>query len=208
VSYLKGKVYDQVNGKPLEARFELIDINLDSSIIEANSDKQNGEFLVCLPCNRNYALNVSCDGYLFYSENFPFSEIKTRWNPLEKDIPLEPIAVGNSIVLRNIFYETNRYQLKAISYAELDKLVSFLVNNPDIRIEIEGHTDGEGIEAYNIDLSLKRAQAVYGYLLDHGIAAFRLSFKGYGESKPVSTNETEEGRALNRRTEIRIMETD
>jgi len=208
VSYLKGKVYDQVSGQPLEARFELIDIVQDSTIIEARSDRQNGEFLVCLPGKRNYALNVSCDGYLFYSEHFPMSEIKSRWDPQVKDIPLEPIAAGNTMVLRNIFYETDQYQLKAISYAELDKLVSFLINNPAVRIEIGGHTDDEGTEEYNIDLSMKRARAVDEYLIDHGITAGRLSYKGYGESSPVSTNKSEEGRALNRRTEIRIMETD
>jgi outer membrane protein OmpA-like peptidoglycan-associated protein len=207
VSYLKGKVFDQVSGLPLEAKFELIDIVQDSTIIEARSDKQNGEFLVCLPGERNYALHVSCDGYLFYSEHFPLSEIKSRWDPLVKDIPLEPIAIGNTMVLRNIFYETDQYVLKAISYAELDKLVSFIVNNPGLRIEIGGHTDNEGTEEYNVDLSMKRARAVYDYLLDHGITAGRLSYKGYGESSPVSSNESEEGRALNRRTEIRIIGT-
>jgi len=208
VSYMKGKVYDQVNGQPLEARFELIDIVRDSTIIEARSDKQNGEFLVCLPGERNYALNVSCDGYLFYSEHFPMSEIKSRWDPLVKDIPLEPIAVGHTMVLRNIFYETDQYQLKAISYAELDKLVSFLINNPGVRIEIGGHTDDEGTEEYNFDLSMKRARAVYGYLLEHGIDAGRLSYKGYGESSPVSSNGSDDGRALNRRTEIGIIGTE
>ncbi|HEX7628344.1 MAG TPA: OmpA family protein, partial [Candidatus Methanoperedens sp.] len=208
VSYLKGKVYDKESGRPLEARFELIDIMRDSTVIEAKSDRQSGEFLVCLPCNRNYALNVSCKGYLFYSDNFPLSEISSRMNPQVKDIPLEPIAVGNSMTLRNIFYETDQFQLKSISFAELDKLVSFLTNNPALRIEIEGHTDNQGTDAYNLELSMKRAQAVYSYLLDHGISASRLTYKGYGESKPVSPNDTEEGRALNRRTEIRIMGTD
>jgi hypothetical protein len=208
VSYLKGKVYDKQSGQPLEARFELIDIASDSTIIEAKSDRQNGEFLVCLPCNRDYALNVSCKGYLFYSDNFPLSEIKSRWNPLVKDIPLDPIAVGNSMILRNIFYETDQFQLKSTSYTELDKLVGFMNNNAVLRIEIEGHTDNQGTDSYNLDLSMKRAQAVYAYLLDHGISPSRLSFKGYGESMPVSSNETEEGRALNRRTEIRILGTD
>ena len=206
VSYLKGKVFDQVSGLPLEARFELIDIVLDSIIIDASSDRQNGEFLVCLPGNRNYALNVSCDGYLFYSEHFPLSEIKPQWNPILKDIPLEPIAVGKKLVLRNIFYETDQFKLKTISYVELDKLVNFLKINQILRIEIGGHTDDEGTEEYNIELSMKRAQAVYEYLLDHGIAAGRLSFKGYGESMPVSPNEKEDGKALNRRTEITILE--
>ncbi len=109
------------------------------------------------------------------------------------------------MVLRNIFYETDQYQLKTISYAELDKLVSFLRDNPSLRIEIGGHTDNVGTEEYNIDLSMKRARAVYEYLLGKGIAAGRISYKGYGESVPVSSNETEEGRALNRRTEITIL---
>jgi hypothetical protein len=208
VSYLKGKVYDKETGKPLEASFELIDIKLDSTIIEAVSDRQNGEFLVCLPSDRNYALNVSCKGYLFYSDNFPFSEIKSRMDPLVKDIPLEPIAVGNSMTLRNIFFDTDQFLLKSTSYAELGKLVAFLTDNPSLRIEIEGHTDNEGTESYNLELSMKRAQSVYEYLLDHNISASRLSFKGYGESRPVSSNDTEEGRAFNRRTEIRISGTD
>ena len=80
--------------------------------------------------------------------------------------------------------------------------------NPALRIEIEGHTDNQGTDEYNLELSMKRAQAVYNYLLEHGISADRLTYKGYGESKPVSPNDTEEGRALNRRTEIRIMGTD
>lgn len=208
VTYLKGKVYDRINGIPLEARFEFIDIVVDSTIIEASSDPQKGEFLVCLPCNRDYALNVSRNGYLFYSEHFPLSEIKSMIDPVLKDIPLDPIAVGKTMVLRNIFYETDQYQLKTISYTELDKLVSFLKLNPVLRIEIGGHTDNEGAEDYNIELSLKRARSVYNYLLDKGIDAARISYKGYGESRPVSPNETEEGKALNRRTEITILESE
>jgi hypothetical protein len=208
VSYLKGKVFDKKTARPLEASFELIDIMRDSIVIEAKSDRQSGEFLVCLPCNRNYALNVSCKGYLFYSDNFPLSDTTSRMNPQVKDIPLELIAVGNSMTLRNIFYETDQFQLKSTSFAELDKLVSFLTDNPALQIEIEGHTDNQGTDAYNLDLSMKRARSVYNYLLDRGISENRLSFKGYGESKPVCPNDTEEGRALNRRTEIRIIGTE
>ena len=206
VTYLKGKVYDKVSGIPLEARFELIDISLDSIIIGAISDRQNGEFLVCIPGNRNYALNVSCNGYLFYSDHFPLSEIKSRMDPVLKDIPMEPVAVGKTIILRNIFYETDQFQLKTISYTELDKLVSFLQINPGLRIEVGGHTDDQGAEDYNLDLSRKRALAVYDYLLSHGIDEDRISYNGYGESKPVNSNETEAGRALNRRTEVTILE--
>jgi hypothetical protein len=205
VSYLKGKVYDKVSGKPLEARFELIDIVRDSTIIEASSDKLNGGFLVCLPGQRNYALNVSCEGYLFYSDHFPLTEIRSKMDPLLKDIPLEPIAVGNKMVLRNIFFQTGQYSLEPTSFAELDKLVEFMTDNPGIRIEIEGHTDDVGTDEYNNDLSMKRARSVFDYLSVHGISEQRLSYIGYGESRPVSSNESDEGRSLNRRTEIRIM---
>jgi hypothetical protein len=208
VSYLKGKVYDRMNGTPLEAGFELIDIELDSAIITANSDRHSGEFLVCLPVNRNYALNVSCSGYLFFSERFPFSEITTRMDPVIKDIPLEKLAVGKTMVLRNIFYETDQYQLKSISFPELDKLVEFLVSNPSLRIEIGGHTDDQGTAVYNDELSSNRARAVFDYLLEMGINEERITYKGYGESIPFASNETDEGRALNRRTEITIVEYD
>jgi outer membrane protein OmpA-like peptidoglycan-associated protein/tetratricopeptide (TPR) repeat protein len=206
VSYLKGKVYDKSSGLPLEARFELIDIEQDSVIVDARSDRQNGEFLVCLPCNRNYALNVSCDGYLFYSDHFPLSETKSSIDPVVKDIPLEPVAVGKTMILRNIFYDTDQYQLKPESFAELDKLLDFLKNNLSLWIEIGGHTDDQGTEDYNAELSLKRAQAVFQYLIDRGTEPGRISCKGYGESKPVSPNDSEEGRAQNRRTEITIMD--
>jgi tetratricopeptide (TPR) repeat protein len=205
VSYLKGKVFDLVSGFPLEARFELTDIDSGSSVINAMSDPKTGGFLVCLPCNRNYALNVSCDGYLFYSEHFPLSEIKSRFDPVLKDIPLEPVAPGKTMVLRNIFYETDQYQLKPSSGSELDRLLSFLKLNKDVKIEVGGHTDNEGTEDYNRQLSMKRAESVAEYLSSRGISPERISYKGYGESKPVSSNETEEGRAQNRRTEIKIL---
>jgi tetratricopeptide (TPR) repeat protein len=205
VTYLKGKVYDRDSGIPLGAKFTLIDIASDSIIIESVSDRINGEFLVCLPGNRDYALNVSCNGYLFYSDHFPLSEIKTSLDPVLKDIPLEPVAIGNSMILRNIFYETDQYVLKPESYPELNELFDFLKANPSLRIEVGGHTDNVGTAAYNVELSTNRAHAVSLYLENAGLDASRVTFKGYGESKPVGNNETEEGRAMNRRTEITII---
>jgi flagellar motor protein MotB len=205
VSYLKGRVFDAENRNPLEATFELIDIEQDQVIISAKSDRLNGEFLVCLPCNHNYALNVSCSGYLFYSAHFPLSEIKSSMDPVLKDIPLEPVREGNKMVLRNIFFNTDQFQLEPESYPELEKLTGFLNANPFLKVEIGGHTDNQGTPEYNLDLSLKRAKAVYEYLLTDGVEPQRLSFRGYGESIPVSSNETDEGRALNRRTEITVL---
>mgnify|MGYP001766609991 CR=1 FL=1 len=208
VSYLKGKVFDAADKKPLHAGFELIDIEKDSLIISAMSDLLNGQFLVCVPSNRNYALNVSCPGYLFYSDHFPLSEIKSSMDPVIKDIPLEKISEGNKMILKNIFFNTDEYQLKAESYPELDKLYNFLEENPSVKIEVGGHTDDQGEEAYNQELSLKRARAVTAYLAGRGIAQERMTFKGYGENDPVDSNETNEGRANNRRTEITVLGSD
>jgi tetratricopeptide (TPR) repeat protein len=205
VTYLKGKVYDRDTGDPLEARFVLIDIETDSVIIGSLSDKINGEFLVCLPGNRNYALNVSRDGYLFYSDHFPLSGINSSLDPVLKNIPLESVAVGNSMILRNIFFDTDQYVLKPESFPELNKLADFLTANPSLRIEIGGHTDDQGTDEYNAELSLNRAESVNNYLVNAGIAQERMSYKGYGESKPVKPNDTEAGRAENRRTEITIV---
>jgi tetratricopeptide (TPR) repeat protein len=178
VTYLKGKVYDRDTRLPLEASFSLIDIEKDSLIIGAMSDRINGEFLVCLPGNRDYALNVSCDGYLFYSDHFPLSEIKSSLDPVLKNIPMEPVAVGNSMVLRNIFFDTDQFELKTASFPELDKLVKFLADNPSIRIEIGGHTDNEGSEEYNEVLSRNRANSVYSYLVDSGLPKKECLTKG------------------------------
>lgn len=204
VTYLKGVVYDEESKMPLRASIELFDIEKDSVLVKAVSGEDNGEFLVCLPFGRKYGLNVASPGYLFYSDHFPLTELKSKADPIVKDIPLSKIKAGNVMVLYNIFFETDQYQLQPASYAELEKLTSFLVNNPGISVEISGHTDNSGTEAYNLDLSSNRAKSVATYLMEKGLDPKRLTSAGYGESRPVATNETEEGKAKNRRTEIRI----
>jgi flagellar motor protein MotB len=205
VTYLKGRVFDSSSGLPLAARFELIDIVLDSVIISAMSDRVNGEFLVCLPYNRNYALNVSSEGYLFYSDHFPLNDIKTGADPVLKNIPLELVEKGKKMVLRNIFFNTDEFQLQQTSFPELEKLLDFLKANGQLKVEIGGHTDDQGTAEYNSELSKKRAKAVYDYLTLKGIDSERLTYKGYGEELPFNSNDSEDGRALNRRTEIRIL---
>lgn len=207
VTYMKGKVYDEETMRPLNARFELADIESDTVIMEAAAGS-DGSFLVCIPTNHNYALNVWKEGYLFYSEHFPLKGMNTVDRPYVKDVPMKPIKVGEYTILRNIFFDFNSYALKRESRTELGKLEQFLETHPKVHIEIRGHTDSVGTNAFNQNLSQQRAKAVYDYLRKNGIAAERLTFKGYGETQPVSTNETEEGRAANRRTEIRITKID
>jgi outer membrane protein OmpA-like peptidoglycan-associated protein len=205
VSYMKGKVVNKETGKPVYAKFELIDIETGRTAVKSFSNKGNGEFLVCLPVNKNYALNVSADGYLFYSENFSFKDTTTFKNPLIKDVHLSPIKVGERVVLKNIFFETAKYDLKPESQVELNRLVDLLNKNPKMKIEISGHTDNVGTADYNQALSENRAKAVYDYLIAHNISSDSLTFKGYGATVPIDTNDTDEGKANNRRTEFKVV---
>ncbi|NOY36659.1 MAG: OmpA family protein [Chlorobi bacterium] len=204
VTYMKGKVYDSETNRPLNAHFELTDLDNDTLIMEAYAGI-DGSFLVCIPTDHNYALNVSKEGYLFFSDHFPLKGMHAVDHPFIKDVPMNPIRVGESTILRNIFFAFNSYKLKRESMVELEKLKTFLKQYPDLHIEISGHTDWIGTNEYNLELSKQRSRAVYLYLIKDGIEASRLTYVGYGETKPIQDNNTEEGRAANRRTEIRIV---
>ncbi len=201
VAYLKGTVYDKKTREPLQASFELVDLMKDETKVASRSDKQ-GDFLVALPNGRNYGLHVSKKGYMFYSEHFPFEQETVK--PMQKDIYLEPISIEASSRLDNLFFVYDSDSIRQESMAELKQLKAFLETNRFVEIRVEGHTDSRGDEEYNMKLSQKRAEAVKKYLTENGIDEDRLSTKGFGESKPVADNDTEEGRARNRRTEIQI----
>ncbi len=205
VSYVKGNVFDKNTLIPLSAEFELIDMQSSKAVISSNSDQVTGEFVMTLPVDKDYALNVSCKGYLFYSVNFKLGNDNDSINPVKLNIPMQSVAIGEKVVLRNIFFETDKYELLSDSKAELGKLIAFLLKNNNMRIEIGGHTDTEGSETHNLSLSQNRAKAVYDYLISKGINAEKLSFKGYGETMPISSNDTPEGRANNRRTEFKVI---
>lgn len=202
VTYVKGKVYDKTDHHPLAATFELIDLQNGQTVVSSMSDVTDGTFILSLPVDKDYALNVSCTGYLFYSMNFSVSGGR---EPLLLDVPMQPVLVGEKVVLKNIFFDTDKYELKPESSAELDKLFSFMGKNPSLRIEIGGHTDNVGSDAHNLELSQNRADAVFNYLVDKGIARERMTARGYGKSLPVDTNDTPEGRANNRRTEFKVL---
>jgi outer membrane protein OmpA-like peptidoglycan-associated protein len=204
VNYLKGKVYDAVTKKPIEAQFQLIDLETGKVVVSSYADKATGEYLVSLPINKEYALNASYDGYLFFSDNFLLTEGNTN-EPFQKDVPLDKIEVDKTVVLKNVFFETDKYDLKQKSKIELDRLVSFLNKNTTIKIELGGHTDNVGSTKSNQVLSENRAKSVYDYLIEKGIVESRLTTKGYGDTKPISDNATPKGRAENRRTEFKIV---
>ena len=204
-TYMKGRVFDEKSKQPLAADFRIIDLENENEVVSATADPVTGSFLISLPVNKNYALNVSMDGYLFHSENIELLS-GTPEEPFLKNVGMKKLSVGESVVLKNVFFETNKYDLKDESRVELMKLHSFMQNNPAVSIEISGHTDNVGNDNDNQTLSENRAQAIYNFLIENGIEADRLSYKGYGETQPIDTNDTEEGRANNRRSEFKIKE--
>lgn len=204
VSYIRGVVTDKTNGAPVEADVQLFDIGTGELATGAYSDPKTGEFLVCLPAGRSYALNASADGYLFFSENYDVAAGSPK-EPYTLNVPLSPLSSGSVIALRNIFFNTASYDLLPASNAELDKLVKLMKANPSLRIELGGHTDNVGADAANLTLSDQRANAVRDFVVTKGIAADRITARGYGETKPVASNDTEEGRAQNRRTEVTVL---
>jgi outer membrane protein OmpA-like peptidoglycan-associated protein len=201
---MKGTVFDTDTKNKLKAKFELIDLKTGDVISNSFSDAKTGEFLICIPAQNDYALNVNKKGYLFYSENFTLNDVYVHVDPFLVDVPLSPIKIGNKIILRNVFYETNSYELRRESKVELDKTVALLKQNPTVKVEISGHTDNVGAEQYNQVLSENRAKSVQMYLVEQGVHPNRMVFKGYGMSQPIEDNITEDGRKKNRRTELKI----
>ncbi len=208
VTYVEGKIRDKVFGKPVGARVQLIDLATSEVVVESSSDRITGRYLVTLPVDHDYALNVSKDGFLFHSEHFSLTEEQTTHAPYRLDVELQPIKYGEKVVLKNIFFETASFALLPESKVELDKLVEFLANNPSVNIEIGGHTDNVGRPEDNQLLSGDRARTVAEYLVAHGIEAGRSNHRGYGETQPVDTNATPRGRASNRRTEFKVLESE
>jgi len=200
VSYFKGIVYDSLSKELLGASLELIDLETSETIITAHSSPNDGSFFLTLPPKHNYVINASKNSYLFYSDAFYIKEEYSQRKAFVKNIPLLPIQIGSSIVLKNIFFETDKSELKVESRVELRKLLEFLENNASISIEIAGHTDNVGSFEYNKKLSEDRAKSVYDYLIEKGINPERLSYKGYSFEQSIDSNDTETGRAKNRRT--------
>lgn len=205
VTYVKGHVIDANTKKSLSGEITLIDLESGDVISKTESDEKTGTFLIALPIGKDYMYSVDKKGYLFASENFNLKEAQSIDKPYELEIPLKPIKLGESIILKNIFYESNSYVLKDLSKTELNKLAVLLKENTNMKIEISGYTDNVGSDSDNLKLSENRAKSVVQYLTEAGISSSRLTYKGFGEAQPIADNSTEEGRALNRRTEFKVI---
>lgn len=204
LALLKGVVLDKETGQPIRAQVELIDNETGEVVSTFFSDSKTGKYLVSLPAGKNYGISISVDNYLFHSENFVIPD-SSGYREVTKTIELPKVAIGGSIVLNNIFFDFDKSTLRMESTSELGRLVELMKDYKSMRIEISGHTDSKGSDSYNQKLSESRAKVVVDYLTDKGVKLNRMVFKGYGETMPVGTNDTDEGRQLNRRTEFKIL---
>lgn len=214
ITYVQAKVYDIETKAPLSASVEFVEIESGEVFAKSFTDYE-GEFLICLPLGKDYALNVSKQKYLFHSEHFALSENLTLEEPFLLEIGLQPIretiaesgpiVEAKPVILKNVFFETAKADLRPESLLELNRLKKLLDENPQLRIQLNGHTDNVGADEDNLMLSEARARAVYNYLVEKGIDATRLQSKGYGETQPIDTNDTKEGRQNNRRTEFIVL---
>lgn len=214
MAILTGIIRDEKTKQPLKAQIVLIDNEANKVIAEFTSDAVSGKYLVSLPGGKNYGIAVRKDGYLFHSENFVIPN-ESGFRQYEKDADLKKVEVGQTIVLRNIFFDLDKFTLRPESVNELERLLKLLNENPTMKIEISGHTDTRGSAEHNQQLSQNRAKAVVDYLVAHGIDASRLTYAGYGETKTLisdeaiakmtSSTEKEEAHQQNRRTEFKIL---
>lgn len=201
--WVKGRVSDAVTRKGLPSAVELTDLSSGTILSKVQTD-ETGNYLITLPEGKDYAFNVNRKGYLFFSENFPLSR-NSADSTYAIDISLQPLKTNASVVLKNIFFDINKYSLKEESFPELKNIVRLLKENPGLKISINGHTDNTGKAADNIKLSNDRAKAVVNYLVKQGINPSGLTAKGFGSTEPLADNSTESGRAKNRRTEMKVL---
>lgn len=210
VTYVKAIVTDAVTGAPLEAEVEITNLTKNLPYLTAATDT-DGTFLVVMGVGKDYGLSVNKTGYLFYSDNFALEKVSEVNEPFVLEIKLTPLPDSTSaeiapsarpVVLKNIFFESGKAELLENSVTELNRLKALLEDNARLKIQINGHTDNVGGDEANLTLSTDRARAVYDWLVEQGLAAERLKYKGYGENQPIADNDTEAGRRTNRRTEF------
>lgn len=200
-----GTVYNQKTKSFIgdaSVRYEFLSDGSEAGI--ARTNPANGEYKIILPQGNAYGFRAEAQGFVSVNDNLDARELK-EYTEIKRDLYLVPVEVGQVVRLNNIFFDFAKSALKPESFSELNRIVEFLNANPSVSIELSGHTDAVGSDSDNLNLSDARAKSVMNYLVSKGISALRLTSKGYGESKPLATNDNEEGRAANRRVEFVIL---
>ncbi len=203
VVLVEGKVLNAKTQRPLEAVIRFDDLRTGREVGEARSDPRSGDYRIVLTSGKNYGYHAAAPGYLSISENLALGNL-AEYGEMRKDLLLVPIEIGESIQLKNVFFGQSKAVLLPESYPELDRLVRIMQDNRTMEIQLEGHTDGRGDPAANLELSEMRANSVKEYLVSKGINERRIVGKGFGGAKPKFANDTEENRRLNRRVEFKI----
>jgi outer membrane protein OmpA-like peptidoglycan-associated protein len=201
---ITGTVTNAKTNSVVSAYVMVEDINTNE-LIAVNKSNSSGKYLAVLPAGRTYSVSANKEGFFFYSQSFDVPK-QTKYQEIIKDIQLKPIEKGTKVVINNIFFETGKAILTPQSHLELEKAFDLLRTNPSMVIEVGGHTDNIGDEESNMKLSHDRAKAVREYLVNRGINTDRIQAKGYGELNPIATNDTDDGRKANRRTEFVILD--
>jgi outer membrane protein OmpA-like peptidoglycan-associated protein len=204
VVLIYGKVLNSKTKEPLESNinYNILATNKEMGI--ASSGVKDGSYKIVLPAGEVYSFLAKKNGFYSVSENIDVSKI-TAYKELERDLYLAPLEVGGTIRLNNLFFDFNKSSLRKESYPELDRVIKLLNENLQMEIEISGHTDNVGSDEINNKLSQDRSMSVKAYILSKGIASERIISKGYGKTKPVADNVSEEGRQKNRRVEFTIL---
>jgi outer membrane protein OmpA-like peptidoglycan-associated protein/tetratricopeptide (TPR) repeat protein len=202
---LKGSVKEEVSEKPVKARVEIKNVET-KKVKQIPVDSISGQYALVINTKNDYIMTVKKEDYAYESKLIPAEDTMKKETVKEVNFEVKPIAVGQSYKLNDIYFGSNQFELNNDTKAILDGFIEFLNENPRIKVAIHGHTDNVGNDQDNLLLSENRSKTVYAYLVDHGINTTRLSYKGFGKTKPVATNDTEDGRARNRRTEFVILE--
>lgn len=202
-SYVVGTVRDSRTMAPLGVSLRMTNLNDSSDYYTVASDSITGKYFLTLTQGKEYGVFISRKQYLFEDLTFVAKE-NSVLRPDTIDIYLKPLQKGESVVLKNVYFEFDDYQLSSKSRSELDQLTAFIKDCKQLHFEIEGHTDNQGGAAYNLKLSTERAKSVYDYLVGHGVSPALLSYKGYGATSPVADNASESGRQRNRRISFRV----
>jgi outer membrane protein OmpA-like peptidoglycan-associated protein len=204
VMMVSGRVRDP-RGKTIPATISYERLSDGSVIGTATADPSTGEYKIALPMGHEYGFHANAEGHYPVSQHLDLTDL-SRFDETERDLVLAPLVRGAAIRLNNLFFDFDSDVLRDVSKPELDRLARFLQERPSMIIQVDGHTDGMGGYEYNLDLSRRRARAVVNYLVTKGIAEVRLIPRGFGKTRPIADNESDEGRQLNRRVEYSILQ--
>lgn len=205
VVLIYGNIYNMKTKEPLEAAISYETLSDNGTLAgNAKSSPDNGEYKIVLPYGNHYGFSAVAKGFMSVSDNIDLRDI-AEYKEIKRDLYLVPFEIGQTVRLQNIFFDYGKSDLRPESFPELDRVVKLLNENPNMKIEVGGHTDNQGNEVFNMNLSESRAQSVKNYFVSKNISEIRIIAKGYGKDKPVESNDTEDGRQLNRRVEFTIL---